>query len=285
MIEFRLLGPLHLTDAHGREVQSLLTRPRRLALLAYLAAATPRRLHRRDSLLPLFWPELDQEHARAALRQALHVVREALGGGPDVIVTRGDEEVGLDLDQVSCDVVAFDRAVAAGQSREALELYHGNLLEGFFIPEAGDFEQWLETERARLVKAAAQSARVLLEQSQAEGDVTAAVEWARRAAQLAPHDEELQRRLITLLDRHGDRAGAVESYEEFAKRLGADLETEPAAETKAVISAVRARQIATPVEPAGAPSGQVPPVAAPPRRGRQGWWRVGIAAVVAGLDR
>ena len=75
MIEFRLLGPLHLTDAHGREVQSLLTRPRRLALLAYLAAATPRRLHRRDSLLPLFWPELDQEHARAALRQALHVVR------------------------------------------------------------------------------------------------------------------------------------------------------------------------------------------------------------------
>src|SRR2546427_1189020 len=79
MIEFRLLGPLHLTDAQGREVQSLLTRPRRLALLAYLAAATPGRLHRRDSLLPLFWPELDQEHARAALRQALHVVRDALG--------------------------------------------------------------------------------------------------------------------------------------------------------------------------------------------------------------
>src|SRR2546430_16180258 len=114
-----------------------LTRPRRLALLAYLAAATPRRLHRRDSLLPLFWPELDQEHARAALRQALHVVRDALG--TDVIATRGDEEVGLDLELVSCDVVAFDRAVTAGQSREALELYRGNLLEGFFIPDAGDF--------------------------------------------------------------------------------------------------------------------------------------------------
>src|SRR2546422_8632153 len=90
MIEFRLLGTLHLIDAAGREVKSLLTRPRRLALLAYLAAATPRGLHRRDSLLALFWPELDQEHARAALRQALHVVRDALGA--DVIVTRGDEE-------------------------------------------------------------------------------------------------------------------------------------------------------------------------------------------------
>jgi TolB-like protein/DNA-binding SARP family transcriptional activator/Tfp pilus assembly protein PilF len=280
MIEFRLLGPLHLTDAHGREVQSLLTRPRRLALLAYLAAATPRRLHRRDSLLPLFWPELDQEHARAALRQALHVIRDGLG--TDVIVTRGDEEVGLDLERVSCDVVAFDRAVAAGQSREALELYHGNLLEGFFIPEAGDFERWLEAERARLVQAAARSARELLEQSQAEGDVTAAVEWARRAAQLAPHDEELQRRLITLLDRLGDRAGAVESYEEFAKRLLADLETEPAAETKAVITAVRARHTATPIAPRNATSGRMPTVTRPPSR-RRGWWRAGIAAVVAGL--
>jgi len=280
MIEFRLLGPLHLTDAQGREVQSLLTRPRRLALLAYLAAATPRRLHRRDSLLPLFWPELDQEHARAALRQALHVVRDALG--TEVIVTRGDEEVGLDLELVSCDVVAFDRAVAAGQSREALELYRGNLLEGFFIPEAGDFERWLEAERARLIQAAARSARELLEQSKAEGDVTAAVEWARRAAQLAPHDEELQRRLITLLDHLGDRAGAVESYVEFAKRLAADLETEPAAETKAVITAVRARQTAAPVELSRATSGAVPTVGAPPR-GRRGWWHAGIAAVVAGL--
>src|SRR2546426_954328 len=68
MIEFRVLGTLHLTDAEGREVTSLLTRPRRLALLAYLAAATPRGLHRRDTLLALFWPELDQEHARAAQR-------------------------------------------------------------------------------------------------------------------------------------------------------------------------------------------------------------------------
>ena len=280
MIELGLLGPLHLTDAHGREVQSLLTRPRRLALLAYLAAATPRRLHRRDSLLPLFWPELDQEHARAALRQALHVIREALGA--DVIVTRGDEEVGLDVERVSCDVVAFDRAVAAGQSRAALELYRGNLLEGFFIPEAGDFERWLETERARLIEAAARCARELLEQSKAEGDVAAAVAWARRATQLAPHDEELQRRLITLLDRLGDRAGAVASYEEFAKRLAADLETEPAAETTAVITAVRARQTAAPVALPGGASGAIPTVAVP-RRGRRGWWRVGMAAVVAGL--
>src|SRR3989454_11659839 len=129
VVEFRILGALNLLGAGGRELTSVLAQPKRVALLAYLAAATPRRLHRRDSLVPLFWPELDQEHARAALRQALHVVRDALG--TDVIATRGDEEVGLDLELVSCDVVAFDRAGTAGRRRAALELYRGNLLEGF----------------------------------------------------------------------------------------------------------------------------------------------------------
>ena len=54
MVEFRLLGPLNLTTADGREARSLLAQPRRLALLAYLAAATPRGLHRRDTILALF---------------------------------------------------------------------------------------------------------------------------------------------------------------------------------------------------------------------------------------
>src|SRR5256885_9674153 len=60
MIELRLLGRLSLTSAAGRDVRALLGQPRRLALLAYLAAATPPGFHRRDSLLALFWPELDQ---------------------------------------------------------------------------------------------------------------------------------------------------------------------------------------------------------------------------------
>ncbi len=274
---------MHLIDAAGREVKSLLTRPRRLALLAYLAAATPRGLHRRDSLLALFWPELDQEHARAALRQALHVVRDALG--TDVIVTRGDEEVALDFDLMWCDVVAFDRAVAAEQFSEALDLYRGDLLEGFFIPDAGEFEHWQESERARLQQAAARGAQTLVKRCETEGDLSTAAEWARRAVRRSPHDEEPLRRLIALLDRLGDRAGAVEAYEDFAKRLAADLETEPAAETKALLAAVRARQSAAPVELSSAALGY----ARPPtpeverRRTRHVVWPLAIAAALVGL--
>jgi len=245
MIELRMLGRLSLTSADGRDVRSLLGQPRRLALLAYLAAATPQGFHRRDTLLALFWPELDQEHARAALRQALHVVRDALDAG--AVTSRGDEEIGLDCDQVSCDVVAFERAVDREQFREALDLYRGDLLEGFFISGAPEFERWLETGRARLREAAARAARNLSERAEARDNLTTAVQLARRAAQLVPSDEAALRRLIAVLDRHGDRAGALQAYEEFAAGVAADYDAEPAAETRALIAAVRARQRAAPV--------------------------------------
>ncbi|HVD33509.1 MAG TPA: hypothetical protein VNC19_08030, partial [Gemmatimonadales bacterium] len=66
MIQFHTLGRLDLRGPDGVELRSVLQQPKRLGLLAYLAVATPRRFHRRDTLLGLFWPELDQEHARAA---------------------------------------------------------------------------------------------------------------------------------------------------------------------------------------------------------------------------
>src|SRR6266508_3577743 len=95
-IALQTLGPVRLTDADGHEAHGLLAQPRRLALLAYLAVAAPRGLQRRDVILTVFWPELDQPHARAALRQALRVIRASLG---DVVASRGDDEIGLDFER------------------------------------------------------------------------------------------------------------------------------------------------------------------------------------------
>src|SRR5438045_172697 len=277
MIEFRLFGTLHLTDDAGCEVKALLTRSRRLALLAYLAAGTPRGLRRRDSLLALFWPELDQEHARAALRQALHVVRDALGA--EAIVTRGDDEVGLDPERIWSDVVAFDRAIASGQLGAALELYRGDLLDGFFIPGAGEFERWLEDARGHFRGAASAAASTLVEQCETAGDLDAAVAWARRALRIGGgiHDEAILRRLIALLDRLGERAVAVQAYDAFAQQLETELETEPSAETKAVLAEVQARAIALPL------AVRSPVAGAAPSRGRTMVWSAALAAAAAGL--
>src|SRR5207302_3844452 len=125
-------------------------------------------------------------------------------------------------------------------------LYRGALLEGFFISDAPEFERWLETERAQLQQAAAGAARALAERSESDNDLTRAVRWARRSIELAPSDEGLVRRLMALLDRQGDRAGALEAYEAFARRVAAEYDAEPAAETRALVAAVRARRRAEP---------------------------------------
>lgn len=71
MLRCRTLGALELSSSTVREHTAVLSQPKRVALLVYLTVANARGFLRRDSLLALFWPELDEEHARAALRQAL----------------------------------------------------------------------------------------------------------------------------------------------------------------------------------------------------------------------
>src|SRR5438034_11330864 len=118
MSRLRLLGTVDLKDSQGREVQAVLRRPKLLALLGYLAAARPPGFHRRDTLVALLWPELDNAHARNALRQAVHALREALGR--EVVVARGEEELSLSDQALWCDARAFAAALEGGQAEQSL---------------------------------------------------------------------------------------------------------------------------------------------------------------------
>ncbi|MGD8869502.1 MAG: BTAD domain-containing putative transcriptional regulator, partial [Gemmatimonadales bacterium] len=198
--------------------------------------------HRRDKLIGLFWAEQDQEHARAALRKAVYRLRQSLG--EDVVVSQGDDAVGLAEDAVWCDAVAFEEALEAGKLEDALELYRGDLLDGFYISEAPEFERWLEGERERLRQRAAEAAWALAEREAEKGNAVEAAHWARRAAALAADDEGAIRRGIEFLDGIGDRAGALKEYEAFARRLREEYEAEPSPETQALIAAVRERDVA-----------------------------------------
>lgn len=147
-ISLRLLGPLGLEDASGQEIRAVLRQPKRLALLAYLVLSAPGAYRRRDSIVALFWPTLDEEHARGALRRALSFLRGACGR--HVLASRGEEEVGIAPGAVSCDALDFEAAARAGRDAEARALYRGDLLEGFYIDGAPNAEQWFDNERTRL---------------------------------------------------------------------------------------------------------------------------------------
>lgn len=240
MIELRLLGAVDLAGVPPERAQALLAQSKSVAVLIYLALATPAGFHRRDRLVGLLWPELDQEHARAALRKAIHLLRRALGD--TILVARGDEDVGLAPDAVWCDALAVRDAVEAGRYAQALELYRrGELLPGFFVPQAGEFEDWLARERSDLRDRAAAAAWGLAAHCESAGELTVADRWARRAAELAPTDERVLRRVMAMLDRLGDRAGAVHVYEDFARRLKREYGAEPSAETRGLVGEIRAR--------------------------------------------
>src|ERR1700730_652338 len=144
-----------------------------MALLVYLCIAKPRGFHRRDKLLGLFWPDADHDHARASLRKALHVLRQSLG--EDVVLSRGDEDVSVDFERLSCDAIEFEGSVRAERFEEALELYRGDLLPGFFVEDAPEFEQWLTSERARLRLTSARAALALSGQPGRPGNTACVV--------------------------------------------------------------------------------------------------------------
>ena len=237
MIQLRTLGTLELHGTDGRELRPILQQPKRLALLVYLALAGSRRFHRRDSLVALFWPELDGERARGALRRSLYFLRQSLGSA--AIVGRGDEEVAVAPDVLGTDVARFTAAVAEDRLADALELYRGDLLHGLYVRGAPEFEHWLDGERSRLRDAAARAAWTLADRCLAQHEPGAAAHWARWAAALTPYDERAHRELLTILRRTGDRAGALRAHEEFAARLRDDYEMTPSAETAALVQQIR----------------------------------------------
>jgi tetratricopeptide (TPR) repeat protein len=149
MIHLRILGGVELTDATGASVDTVAAQSKRFALLVYLTLALPRGWHRRDTLLALFWPDLDQARARHALRQALHFLRKSLG--EDVIKTRGSEDVAAGS-ALWCDAAAFEDG---DMSHATLALYRGELLPGFFVREAApEWDHWVDGRRDALRKRA-----------------------------------------------------------------------------------------------------------------------------------
>jgi DNA-binding SARP family transcriptional activator len=193
----------------------------------------------------MFWPEQDQSGARHALRNALYNLRRQLGEA--VIANRGTEEVGIAEDLLWCDAVAFEQAIEAGEPGVAVDLYSGDLLHGFFLSDSSpSFDHWLERERTRLQLRAADAAWQLATAAEREGKAARAVEMARKALTLRPDDEPWLRKVLALLYRLGDQAGALRTYEEFAARLTNEFEVEPAPETRALIRQVRERRPTAP---------------------------------------
>src|SRR6185503_16602360 len=106
------LGVTDLRDRHGHPVRDILSQPKRVALLVYLAVEGAKGPVSRDRLLGLFWPDSDAARARNALSQALHSLRQGLGA--DALDSQGATAIEVRSDQLWCDATAFAAAIDSG---------------------------------------------------------------------------------------------------------------------------------------------------------------------------
>ncbi len=260
-IRLQTLGELDLRGPDDRALRAIMTQPKRTALLTWLALAEPSGFHRRDVLLALLWPDHDQQHARGALRQALHGLRAALG--EDVLLTRGDE-VGLDFGRFTCDARLLEEAAQRGAAQEVIGLYRGEFLSGFFLTGAPEFERWVESVRGRLRR----TFTTMLER-QAGGlatDPARAAEYWRRLAEQDPYSSRVAVQLMQALDASGDAPAAIRHAGEHAtflhENLGADPDPEVSAHAERLKHRARARLGPPTAPPVTTQAAAAPPVAA-----------------------
>ena len=239
MIRFTTFGPPWVEgDAtHGRVHLSL--QPKQLALLAYLCLESSTHAQRRDRVLYVLWPELDQRRARAALSQAVYRLRQQLG--VDVVRTVGHDEIAIDPRLVWSDVAALEACIAEGRLGAAVRLYTGDFLDGFHLSSAADFERWLSDRRERLREAVVTAALAAAASEERAGNIDDAIRLVRRALEISPLEERAIRRLLLLLDQVGQASEAARVYDAFAQRLADEYDLVPAPETQDTAVAVTRR--------------------------------------------
>lgn len=225
--------------------QPIVLRTRKtLALLVYLAIEHGP--HQREQMADLFWPEAEAEDGRASLRTTLSYVRQPLGVATDTFLLTTRESVGLqpsaplDLDvQALADAQQLVRqAQRMGtpssenvrlQIETAVERYRGPFLAGVSLPDAPDFEAWLEGQRTHWSGVQAELLDGLATLQTEAGDWGAAASTLERWTRVNPDEEAAWRRLIELQLRQGDEAGARRTWKAYREVL-AELEAEPSAE-------------------------------------------------------
>jgi predicted ATPase/DNA-binding SARP family transcriptional activator len=250
-----LLGSLQIS-LDGRPVSGIAYNKAR-ALLAYLAVEAER-VHHRDALVGLLWPELPDTAARANLRVALANLREAIGDvsatPPFLLITRDTIQLNpasdYDLDMASfaallttCETHAhrhLERCHScAARMEQAIALYGGDFPAGFGVGDSAPFEEWQLRQRERLHQQVLDILARLADYHERRGDDERARHAATRQIELEPWREEAHRQLMRLLARGHQRSAALAQYETCRRILARDLGVELEAETTALYERIR----------------------------------------------
>jgi DNA-binding SARP family transcriptional activator len=209
-------------------------------LLAYLLIHA-RRAFPRSVLADLLAPDLSEAQARHALSQALWHIRRCLPG----LLESDASQVGI-APQVEVWVDALEFQVLAerclaGQDqpalaglRQAVDLYRGDLLEGYY-------HEWVLIEREHLRDLYLQVLEALVIAYKVALQYQQALAIALRLVSADPLNEAAHREVMRLYHYLGRPAEALHQYETCRAVLQREFDLEPEAETTQVAQAIAQR--------------------------------------------
>jgi DNA-binding SARP family transcriptional activator/tetratricopeptide (TPR) repeat protein len=232
MLRVLLFGGGRIFDA-AAEIK-LPSRTWTLPLLAYL-------LFHRGEMIPrsrlafTLWPDESEETALRNLRRNLHRLVQSLPpAAKDAPWVRLDghniawnTSSGFELDVAEFERLRLDPATL----ERAVALYAGDVLEGID-------DDWVAAERERWRQLYLSDLDALIAMNRSRRAFTAAAIYAQRLLAVDPWHEHAIRQLMAVRYESGDSAGALAEFDQFARRLRAEMDVDPMPETIALRDAV-----------------------------------------------
>ena len=232
-------------------------RKKTLAMLAYLTVTG--QIHSRDILATLFFPENDAQSARANLRREIYWLGQALG---KQILSVDREKAGIHQPSlIWADVLSFQEKLNFSRTHthqsedcvechtalaEAVNLYRGDFLAGFGLPDSPEFEDWQFFQSEQLRQGLSEALQNLAGWHIREGEFERAIEYTRQWLAIDLLNEAVHQQLIELYAWSGQPAAAMRQYQECVRLLDEELGLEPDPETTKLYEAARRRELNPP---------------------------------------
>lgn len=229
MLRLQILGGLHIT-LDDEPVTGFIS-GKAQALLCYLAINN-QRPHLRASLAAMFWGDMLDEDAATNLRQAIANLKRLLE--PYFEITR--QSIAFNTN------AAYWLDVEEFESTHDPRLYQGDLLAGFGLPDAPDFDDWLAAEREHLHELAVTALREKAALCLAHSDDAAAIDTLNKLLALDPLHEEAHRQLMRAYVMNGQRNAALAHYDKCRDILQRELGIKPEADTTHLYERIKSAQ-------------------------------------------
>jgi DNA-binding SARP family transcriptional activator len=268
-LRVRLLGTLRPELETGQTPVAGLESSKVQELFAYILLHRLRP-HARETLAGLLWRDSGPDQARKYLRQALWQLQAALDSVTPVAETRllvvESDWVGLNANaDIWLDVAEFERCGArvrgvraaelapecAEDARRALDLYTGDLLDGWY-------QDWCLYERERLQNLCLGLLDKLMRYSETHAEYEVGIAYGNRLLGYDHAREPTHRGIMRLLYLAGDRTAALRQYERCVSALEEELGVAPDRRTTALYHQIRLDRLEPPDPPGPAALTDIP---------------------------